>query len=108
MRRRKSGSFLLVKSKNIFYSSVPEEIIENELVVVMLLECDPIKFNFTLLVITSECSSCMISLSCKHANVRSVIATLNKAHLIVHSSYLPDLQHGHWIELNLKILVFSS
>ena len=41
-------------------------------------------------------------------NVRSVIATLNKAHLIVHSSYLPDLQHGHWIELNLKILVFSS
>lgn len=63
MQKRKKNYFLILNSNNFYYRSVLEEIIENQLVV-MLLECDRIKVTFTLLVATSEYSSCMILLSC--------------------------------------------
>ena len=61
MQKRKDNYFLIVNSKNFYYRSVLEEIIENQLVV-MLLECDRIKVTFILLVATSEYSSYMILL----------------------------------------------
>ena len=92
MQRRKKNSFLKVNSKNIYNRSVLEEIIENQLVVI-LLECDRIKVTFTLLVATSEYSSYMIIVIMQShpLDLRFLVVTVRKVHLIFYGSYLPDL-----------------